>query len=98
VHFVPLRQVYYAVLLATWYRESIAAKGYHTALFEKAKLHVNPLDDNSDIGTGVDSPDWLNQCYKSYLELVDGVFRDSRPDPRNPDRIRVYQSGGIVVV
>jgi hypothetical protein len=96
-HFAPLRQVHYAVALAKWYREEIAAHGFHTRLMELAKQARTNLGNAAEIGPGPDAPEWMNECYARYLELLDGVFRvvQSKPDAEGPNRLRVYYSGCV---
>ena len=53
---------------------------------------------HSEIGPGPEAPEWLNQCYHRYLDLLDGVFRfvELEAQAGNPEkRLPVYHSGGV---
>jgi hypothetical protein len=104
-HFAPLRQAYYGVALAKWYRECLAETGIHTSLLQLAqKMRVELLGgrDNQtaseEIGAGPDAPEWLNECFARYVQLYrDGVFECVRMEQSdgNNRRGRVYFSGGL---
>ena len=104
--FAPLRQVYYAVILAKWYRENLAEKGIHTSLLELGKrIYIEVLKGNeydspsSEAGIFSDSPEWLKSCYSRYLKLYeDGVFRCIKSETdafTGKPIVRVYFSGEI---
>jgi hypothetical protein len=97
-HFAPLRQVHYAVALAKWYREEIVANGFHTRLMEVAEQKRASLGNATEIGPGPKAPEWMNECYARYLELLDGVFRVTQPDAEAANRLRVYHSGSVSLV
>jgi hypothetical protein len=97
-HFVPLRQAYFAVALAKWYRENIAAADIHTRLMEVAAQMRTELGEADEIGPGPDAPDWMNTCYSHYVDLLDGVFRYGEPvqsATQGTGRVRIYHSGGV---
>jgi hypothetical protein len=94
VHFAPLRQVYWAVALAKWYRENVAARGAHTRLLEVAAEMRAGLGDSAEIGPGPGAPSWMNECYEGYLELLGGVFQVRKAEG-DSNRVRVYHSGGV---
>ena len=98
LHFAPLRQAYYGVALAKWYRENVAARGVHTGLLEVAAQTRASLGNSSEIGPGPGAPEWMNNCFERYLELLDGVFRVTEPEVQEeaePRRVRIYHSGGV---
>ncbi len=94
-HFAPLRQVYYAVALAKWYRENVAGLGIHTRLMEVAAQMRTSLGDATEIGPGPGAPEWMNECHARYMDLLDGVFLVLQPEPDAPGTKRIYQSGGV---
>jgi hypothetical protein len=96
-HFAPLRQAYWTLALAKWYRERLAARGLHTRLIGKAAEIRKSLGDSTEIGPGPDAPEWMNECYARYQDLLECVFRVAQPDPeaRDTNRLRVYHSGGV---
>jgi hypothetical protein len=96
-HFAPLRQVYWTVGLAKWYREQLAEPGLHTRLIEVAAEVRRSLGNSSEIGSGPDAPTWVNECYAHYLDLLHGVFRVAKPEPNTHETgtLRVYHSGGL---
>lgn len=98
-HFAPLRQVHYAVALAKWYREEIVAHGFHTRLMELAEKTRTSLGHSTEIGPGPDAPEWMNECYARYLELLDGVFRVAQPEANvnGITRFRIYHSGCVSI-
>ena len=97
-HFAPLRQAYYGVALAKWYREHVAARGAHTRLIEAAAQMRASLGNSSEIGPGPDAPEWMSNCFERYLQLLDGVFRVTEPgvqEEAEPRRVRIYHSGSV---
>lgn len=105
-HFAPLRQVYYSVILAKWYRKNLAQPGIHTSLLELSKrIYIEVLKGNeantasSHIGITKDSPEWLIKCYSRYKQLFDdGVFKCIKGiagDTADKPVMRVYFSGEI---
>jgi len=53
------------------------------------------LGNATEIGPGPDTPEWMNECYARYLELLDGVFRVAHPEGGEANRLRVYHSGCV---
>ena len=104
-HFAPLRQAYYGVTLAKWYREKLVQTGLHTRLAEIAEQKrlewsggEDPAVSSQEIGLDSEAPDWLSLYFQRYEDLLSGVFRCVRVevDASTGQRIaRVYFSGGV---
>jgi hypothetical protein len=105
-HFAPLRQVYCSVILAKWYRETLAQPGIHTSLLDLGKriyLEVLNGDKNytpsSYTGINNNSPDWLVKCFARYRQLYEnGVFRclkSELSDSAEKPTMKIYFSGEI---
>ena len=103
-HFAPLRQAYHSLVLAKWYRETLADKGIHTSLKEmgdriwREVLGPEKEGCNSETGLGEEAPEWLKDCFARYERLFrEGVFACVRPDEDapGPAGIRLFFSGAI---
>jgi hypothetical protein len=91
-HFTKLRQIYYAFVLATWFRREMVKLPQYSSVFEV-------VDKGVPEAFGVQrSEEWNvkgKAIYERYLQLFDqGVFRCARTEGESA---RIYFSGGIVL-
>ena len=95
-HFTKLRQIYYAFVLATWFRRSLKDNPAYAPVFEV-------VDHGMPEAFGVqrsDEWDLANRAvYDRYLSLFEqGVFRCARPVGEGSDHsARIFFSGGVVL-
>ena len=95
-HFTKLRQIYYAFVLATWFRRQLKDLPAYAKAFEI-------VDKGSPEAFGVPrSDEWTEKnkaVYERYLALFhQGVFRCARPaegEHANAASMRIYFSGGV---
>jgi len=88
-HFAKLRQIYHAMILATWYKRTIKE-----SLLKKAYINQEKVE-----GIALDETRYKEEVYAQYLEtLRQGVvnFIREEVDPVNGETVpREYFSGGI---
>ena len=91
-NFIPLRQIYNAMILATWYKKNL----------KESLLSQVYADKNKVAGVEVDDPKAGEKVYAKYLEAFKvGVFNyiKEEEDPRTHTTLpRKYFSGGAVGV
>ena len=87
-HFVQLRQIYNALILATWYKKNL----------KQSLLGQVYVDQNKTQGVHVDDPQIHQKIYDQYLKAFEqGVYNyiKEEPDPVTGEMIpRKYFSGG----
>jgi HAD superfamily hydrolase (TIGR01484 family) len=87
-NFAPLRQIYQALILAKWYKETIQ-NGLMDALYTNKKKVA---------GVNVDDPAVKEEIYQRYLKAYKkGAFNYIKEDPTPDGQVvpRKYFSGGI---
>lgn len=91
-NFAPLRQIYNAMILATWFKKTL----------KESLLSQVYTDKNKVVGVEVDDPNAKEKVYERYLEAFKvGVFNyiKEEEDPQTHETIpRKYFSGGMVGV
>ncbi|MBF0594121.1 MAG: PLP-dependent transferase [Candidatus Omnitrophica bacterium] len=91
-NFAPLRQIYNAMILATWFKQALKASLVNQVYTDKNKV----------AGVEVDDPKAKDKIYERYLEAFKvGVFNyiKEEEDPLTHETLpRKYFSGGMVGV
>jgi CheY-like chemotaxis protein len=90
-NFAPLRQMFYAMILSTWYKRALKSALLNEVYSDKAKTS----------GVLADDPAAKEQIYAQYLEAYrKGVFNYIKETPAGNDGERVprkYFSGGVAL-
>ena len=89
-NFAPLRQIYQAMILAKWYKESIQNRLLDTVYTDKNKI----------VGINVADPGVKEQIYQRYIQAYrKGVFNyiKDTPDANGQSIPRKYFSGGVLL-
>ncbi len=87
-NFAALRQIYNAIVLAKWYKETISNELFDSLYTDKNKIN----------GINLSDPDVKEKIYERYLQAYKaGVFNYIKEDPSSDGQSvpRKYFSGGI---
>jgi len=88
-NFAPLRQIYQALILAKWYKETI----------QNGLLDAVYTNKNKIAGVNLDNPAVKEQIYNRYLQAYKkGAFNYIKEDPTPDGQVvpRKYFSGGLI--